>query len=228
MAALRQHGPFNAILHCASSGRGGVEAYRGVYHDGARHLVEALAPALLVFTSSTSVYAQTSGEWVTEESLAEPQRDTGRVLRLAEDLVLSSGGSVARLAGIYGPGRSVLLKKFLANEAVIENDGSRWINQVHRDDIAAALVLLVETNGRGTFNVNDDAPLQQRAIYEWLSRRFHRSLPPPGPIDPNRKRGWSNKRVSNAKLRALGWQPRFPSFFEAVENDLELRQSLPS
>jgi hypothetical protein len=47
-------------------------------------------------------------------------------------------------------------------------------------------------------------------------------LPPSGPIDPNRKRGWTSKRVSNAKLRALGWVPQFPSFFEAVERQPEL------
>ena len=227
VAALRPHGPFDAIVHCASSGRGGVEAYRRVYHGGVRNLMEALAPAPLVFTSSTSVYAQARGEWVTEQSLAEPHRDTGRVLRTTEDLVVSSGGTVARLAGIYGPGRSVLLQKFLANEAVIEADGSRWINQVHRDDIAAALLHLIEADVRGIFNVNDDTPLQQRAIYEWLARRFQRSLPPAGQIDPNRKRGWSNKRVSNTKLRALGWQARFPSFFKAVESDSVLGQSLP-
>ena len=196
-----------------------MDRYRAVYRDGARALAEVLAPGVLVFTSSTSVYAQTGGEWVTEESAAEPDRETGRVLRETEELVLAASGVVARLAGIYGPGRSVLLRKFLADEAVIEGDGAKWINQVHRDDIASALVRLVTANARGVFNVSDDEPLTQRAVYEWLALRFHRPLPPSGPIDPNRKRGWSSKRVSNAKLRALGWQPRFPSFFAAVEND---------
>ncbi len=208
-----------AVIHCASSGRGGVDRYRAVYRDGARTLAEVLAPGMLVFTGSTSVYAQTDGEWVTEESAAEPDRETGLVLRETEELVLAAGGVVARLAGIYGPGRSVLLRKFLADEAVIEGDGAKWINQVHRDDIASALVRLVTAKARGVFNVNDDEPLTQRAVYEWLARRFHRPLPPSGPIEPNRKRGWTSKRVSNAKLRALGWQPRFPSFFSAVEND---------
>ena len=59
--------------------------------------------AALAFTSSTSVYAQGDGEWVTEESPAEPDRETGRVLRATEEFVLAGGGIVARLAGIYGP-----------------------------------------------------------------------------------------------------------------------------
>lgn len=209
----------DAVIHCASSGRGGVEQYRAVYLGGARALAEVLAPRTLVFTSSTSVYAQTDGAWVSEESAAEPDRETGRVLRETEEFVLAQGGVVARLAGIYGPGRSVLLRKFFAGEAVIEGDGAKWINQVHRDDIAGALVQLVIASARGVFNVSDDEPLAQSAVYSWLAGRFARPLPPSGPIDTNRKRGWTNKRVSNAKLRATGWQARYPSFFAAVEND---------
>ena len=205
-------GPFDAIVHCASSGRGGAEQYRRVYLEGARNLAAVFAPASLLFTSSTSVYAQTDGGWVTEDSPAVPDRETGRLLRETEDFVLSQKGIVARLAGIYGPGRSVLLRKFFDGTALIEGDGTKWINQAHRDDIAAAIVHLVHARVHGVFNINDDRPLSQRELYSWLAERSHRPLPPSGPIDPNRKRGWTNKRVSNAKLRALGWAPQFPSF----------------
>ena len=208
-----------AIIHCASSGRGGAEVYRAVYLGGARNLLTVLAPQRLLFTSSTSVYAQNDGAWVTEESPAEPDRETGRILLETEDLVLAAGGCVARLAGIYGPGRSVLLKKFLAGEAVIEGDGTRWINQIHRDDIATALALLVERRATGLFNASDDTPMTQREIYTWLATHFARPLPPTGPIDANRKRGVTSKRVSNARLRTLGWAPRYPSFRNALEGD---------
>lgn len=221
-ALARDLGSVDAVIHCASSGRGGAESYQRVYLEGARNLADALTPRTLLFTSSSSVYAQVSGEVVTEESPAEPQRETGRILRETEEFVLSRGGVVARLAGIYGPGRSVLLKKFFTGEAVIEGDGSRWINQVHRDDIASALLTLLQSGARGVFNVVDDTPISQRALYEGLATRFGKPLPPSGPIDINRKRGWTHKRVSNAKLRALGWEPRYPSFFDAVERDPEL------
>jgi len=215
-------GPLDAVVHCASSGRGGAEAYRRVYLEGARNLAAVFASAQLLFTSSTSVYAQTDGEWVTEESEAEPDRETGRLLRETEELVLTHHGIVARLAGIYGPGRSVLLRKFFDRTAVIEGDGARWINQVHRDDVARALVRLAHFRVPGIFNVTDNQPLTQRELYTWLAQRFDRPLPPSGPIDVNRKRGWTNKRVSNARLRALSWRPHHPSFFEAVASDPEL------
>jgi hypothetical protein len=67
--------------------------------------------------------------------------------------------------------------------------------------------------------LGDSVPLQQRALYEELSRRFGLPLPPVGPINMDRKRGWTHKQVQNAKLRSLGWSPIYPSFFDAVEND---------
>ncbi len=216
----------DAAVHCASSGRGGAESYRAVYLEGARNLIEVLRPGLLVFTGSTSVYAQLDGAWVTEESEAAPDRETGRLLLETERLVLEQNGIVARLAGIYGPGRSVLLRKFFAGEAVIEGDGTRWINQAHRDDIATALLALITSAQSGIFNVADNEPLHQRALYEWLANRFERPIPPSGAIDPNRKRGWTHKRVSNQKLCALGWVPRFPSFFDAVEQDAGLLEGI--
>lgn len=110
----------------------------------------------------------------------------------------------------------------MSGEAVIEDGGNRFINQVHRDDAAAALLALAQTRARGIFNVADDSPTQQREIYEWLAERWRRAVPPQGSGDVNRKRGVTNKRVSNAKLRGLGWVPRFPSFRVAIETDPEL------
>ncbi len=141
--ALPTDGAPDVLVDCVSSGRGGPEQYRRVYLDGARSLRAAFPAARFLFTSSTSVYAQVDGAWVDEASPAEPDRETGRVLRETETLVLAApGGTVARLAGIYGPGRSALRRKFLAGESVIEGDGGRWLNQIHRDDAAGALFRL--------------------------------------------------------------------------------------
>ena len=216
---------FDAVIHCASSGGGGADAYRRVYLNGARTLANAFPRALLVFTSSTSVYAQSDGEWITEQSAAEPQRETGRVLRETEEFVLAHGGIVARLAGIYGPGRSALLRKFLSGEAVLDATSDRFSNQVHRDDIAAALLLLVRRYVRAPrlqnshlriFNVADGNPLSVRDCYTWLARHMHRPLPPESAAALPRKRGNSNKRVNSAKLQALGWSPMYPTFESAM------------
>ncbi len=217
----------DAVVQCVSSGRGGAEQYRRAYLEGTGSLLDVLAPGRVVFTSSTSVYAQVDGSIVTEESETVPQRETGKVLLEAEVLTLNAGGVAARVAGLYGPGRSVLLRKFFDGSAIIEGDGGRTVNQVHRDDAATALAMMAsQTFPGGICNVVDDKPQRQAEVYEWLARHFDRPIPARGSVDLNRKRGWTNKRVSNAKLCSLGWVPRYPSFEDAVREDKRLLDGL--
>lgn len=207
------------MIHCAATGHGGADAYQRIYVTGTRNLLESFPGVPLLFVSSSSVYAQTDGSVVTEDSPTQPDRETGRLLLESEQLVRAAGGVVARLSGIYGPGRSVILKRFLSGEAVMEDDGRRFLNQIHRDDAAAAIHHLAEGIARhrgGVFNVSDSVPLAQIEGYRELGRLFGRPLPPSAPRDLNRKRGWTHKQVSNAKLRATGWQPQFPSFLDAA------------
>jgi nucleoside-diphosphate-sugar epimerase len=215
-------GTFDAVIHCASSRGGGVESYRQIYLNGARNLLDRFAETKLLFTGSTSVYGQCDGSWVTEESETKPARDTGRVLLETEKLVLERRGTVARLAGIYGPGRSALLNKFLAGTATIDPESDRFVNQVHRDDIASAIFFLVtrETQRTQIYNVVDDQPMLQTECYRWLAQRLDRPLPPIGKSTGLRKRGNSNKRVSNARLRSLGWTPQYPTFVDAMEKSI--------
>jgi|JI6StandDraft_1071083.scaffolds.fasta_scaffold06146_3 shikimate kinase/nucleoside-diphosphate-sugar epimerase len=229
--ALRaQTGPVDAFIHCASSGKGGAEMYQAVYVDGMTHLIAAYPEARPLYTSSTSVYPQTDGSTVDESTPAEPDRDTGRLLRAAEDIALNHGGVVARLAGIYGPGRSFVLKNLLEGKSGIEvNDGApegRLLNQIHADDAAAAIVHLVTQQHAGLFNVVDDAQMTQRACLEKLATLFSLPVPETKAPDPNRKRGWSHKHVSNAKLRTTEWSPKYPSYFDALRDDPQLVSSI--
>src|SRR5215469_8874224 len=58
-------GIFDAVIHCASSRGGDAGTYRQIYLNGARHLLEAFPKSKILFTSSTSVYAQRDGSSVT-------------------------------------------------------------------------------------------------------------------------------------------------------------------
>ena len=229
---------FQVIVHCAASGRGGGEAaYLAVYLEGCQNLLRAWPSAKLFFTSSTSVYPQIDGSLLTEESEAEPRSATGKILRATESLVLAAGGTVLRLGGLYGPGRSVLLKTFLSGGATIDvrsetpwTPDGRWINQIHQRDAVGALQHLVSIDSSMTagkcFNGTDSRPLSQREVYTHLCGKFHREMPPESAPDEHRKRGWSHKRVSNARLRGTGWEPKFPDYFSALENDPELVPSI--
>jgi nucleoside-diphosphate-sugar epimerase len=220
---VKRAGAFDAVIHCASSRGGDVEAYRQIYLKGARHLLETFPKAKILFTSSTSVYAQRNGSWVTEESETKPIRETSRILLEVEGLILEKGGIVVRLAGIYGPQRSALLNKFLNGTATIDQSNDRFVNQAHRDDIALALFLLLNRASQESaqiYNVVDDQPLLQSACYRWLAQRLNRPLPRVGKSGQLRKRGDTNKRVSNAKLHQLGWTPDYPTFGDAMEKSV--------
>jgi len=212
------------VLHCAAASVQGSDVaerlarYRSVYRAGCENCVAAFPSARFLFTSSSSVYAQTSGELVTEESVAEPASETAQVLIESEAVVLHAGGMVARLSGIYGVGRCYMLKRLFSGEPAIEGDGSRVLNHIHQVDAANACLFLLENGVDGEiYNVTDSAPISQRLTYEKLSAFYELPVPAILTTTPPARRGWSSKAVSNSKLIALGWQPAYPSFVEAAK-----------
>jgi nucleoside-diphosphate-sugar epimerase len=215
-------GEFDVIIYCVSSRGGDEERYRQLYLNGARNLCAAFPDATLLFTSSTSVYAQTDGTVVDETSAANPRQPKGKILRETEELVCTGGGIVLRLAGIHGPGRSAIVTKFVNGE-MMAGAPDRLINQVHRDDIVSALLLLAQRREeyRGEiFNVAGDEPITPKEAYDWLAPRLRKPLPVASATPSPSKRAESNKQVSNHKLRALGWTPRYPNFQAAMSESI--------
>src|SRR5208283_2017967 len=136
--------PYDWIVNTASSGKGGAEEYQQIYYEGARNLLQWLAPAppkKFVHIGSTSVYGQTGASQVSESSPAEPAAATGRILRAAEMLLLDAvriqqfPAVLLRVAGIYGPGRGHRLLQYLKGGATISGRGERCLNMIHRDDV---------------------------------------------------------------------------------------------
>jgi nucleoside-diphosphate-sugar epimerase len=218
---------FDWVVNCVSSTHGSVEDYRRVYLQGARNLLEWLAsspPARFVYTSSTGVYGQNDGSLVDESAPTEPPTETSRVLLETERVFLAAARErgfpavVLRVAGIYGPGRGWWLRQFLAGEARLEGEGRRTLNMIHRDDVVGCIVAALQLGRPGEiYNAVDDAPVVQRDFFAWLAAKLNRPLPPSVPEDSEatRKRGVTNKRLSNAKLKAeLGYAFRYPTFRE--------------
>jgi nucleoside-diphosphate-sugar epimerase len=225
-------GGYDWVVHCVSATGGGVADYRRVYVEGTRNLLRSLAtdpPRAFVYTSSTSVYGQSDGSWVNEASPTEPGADTAKVLLEAEKLLLEEEFSrwlqpiILRVAGIYGPGRGYWLKQFLQGEARLEGRGERILNMIHRDDVAKAIVAALQLGRSGeTYNVVDDEPVSQLHCFQWVAQRLGRSLPPSTSELPDRKRGFTNKRISNRRLRnELKCHLAYPTFREGFEAEIE-------
>jgi nucleoside-diphosphate-sugar epimerase len=216
---------FDWVVNCTASGGGGAQDYRKIYLEGNSNLISWLKDSPLkkfIYTSSTSVYGQNDGSIVTEKSLVEPDAETSKVLAETEKLLLAAAHKgnfpavILRVAGIYGPARGHAFKQFLRGEAKIEGDGSRWLNMIHRDDLIGVISAALACGTPGEiYNAADDEPVTQRQFFEWLAAELKCPLPSKVVADAEvwRKRGVTNKRVSNAKLRAeLKYEFRFPNF----------------
>lgn len=215
---------FSHVIYCPSSGGRGLEGYQHVHRDALGLVLEQHAHSTRFFyTSSTSVYGQQEGEWLNETSPVQPEAATAQVLVEAEKRVCEAGGTVLRLGGIYGPGRGVLLTRLDDGRAMIPRLDPKWLNLIHLDDIISAILhgLSGRLDSAQVFNVIDDQPSSYREIYSWLCQRLGRDLPPVGDPEYLGKRGSSNKRVSNGKLKKTGWSPSHPSFREGYSTMME-------
>ncbi len=217
--------PFDWVVNTVSSSKGGAEEYRSVYLDGTRHLIDWLAGTPVkkyVYTSSTSVYGQADGSLVKEDAPAAPASETSRILVETESLLTAAARDrkfpavILRVAGIYGPERGHLFQQYLRNEARIAGQGERIINMIHRDDLVTAIITALKNGRPGEiYNAADDEPVAQIHFFRWLSETLGKNMPPFATEAENaqRKRGLTNKKVSNRKMKMeLGVQLKFPTF----------------
>lgn len=214
-------GPLDYLVYTAAATSHDEPGYRLAYVDGLRRVLGWLAlhdqrPRRLLFVSSSGVYGQQQGEWVDERSPTEPAGFSGQVLLEAEALALGSGlpASVVRLAGLYGPGRRWLLDQVRQGHRV-PAEPPQYGNRIHADDAAGLLAFLLQEDACGTpldacyLGVDDDpAPLHE--VVDWLRQRL--GVTAEGEQRVSRRPG--SKRCSNARARALGWVPAYPSYRE--------------
>ncbi len=211
----------DAVVYAVSAGGRTADRYRRAYVDGPRNVLAALEaagrrPERFVLVSSTGVYGQTEGEWVDESSPTEPADETGRLLLEGERAVLGSAanGVVVRAGGIYGPDRTGLLDRIRSGVVRRPPPGTRWLNLVHRDDLARALGHVLRLADPGpTLAVVDEEPADYDEVVAWLARRAGVPVPPAVTESDGGRRG-TNKRVSSERLRRTGFRFLYPTFRE--------------
>ena len=190
--------------------------YRTVFLTGLSRLLEQLAaapPRSLLFTSSTAVYHQDDGSWVDEDSATEPRRFNGRALLEAERQFSGWRGAVAlRLGGIYGPGRTSLLRRIRRGE-VAPPLPLRYTNRVHRDDAVGFMEhLLLQAEADAVlaecYCVVDSNPAPAHEVESWLAQRLGVAV---RYVDARPDAG-ANKRVSNRRMLGSGYELRFPGY----------------
>jgi len=200
------------LVHLPTPGAREEAAYRAVFVDGLRRVMDALDPAALrrvLFVSSSAVYGDHDGDWVDEDTPADPPGINGAVLLEAErQLAARPVASIAlRLAGLYGPGRLQLIERLRTGQARVPRDYAHWANRIHVDDAAEAVAhLLALPEPQPVYIGTDDTPLPIDVLYDHLAHLAGAPRPAAGSAPA----GIGSKRLSNARLRASGWAPRWP------------------
>lgn len=208
------------VIATAASGRT-EDAYRSAYVDATGNVLDALGrdgvtPRRVLFVSSTAVYGDFGGAWVTEDSPAESAAPTARLVKEAEDVLLArtDRGTVLRLSGIYGPGRTRLIDQVTGGSAVLPPQ-VQWTNRIHRDDAAAAIVHLVMDVGapEGIYLGSDELPVDLGEVLRFLATELGLPEPPRGDGSGGASRGGA-RRVDSGRLRSSGFRFTYPTYRE--------------
>lgn len=177
-------------------------------------LAEALAearPARLAYVSSTGVYGAARGR-VDEDTPAHPTTPAGVARLAAEDRYRALGGVVLRAAGIYGPGRGVH-RRLAEGTLRVPDDGGGRISRVHVDDLVEALrVALERGEPGGVYAVADGHATPLAQVADLAAARLGLPSAPRAPREALHESLRGDRDVSPARLRALGWVPRYPDY----------------
>ncbi len=204
---------------------------------------EAGEPALLRFAgalgrptwagmlSTTGVYGDRGGAWVDEDTPPAPTgpRGTRRVQAELAWAAAFPGARVDlfRVAGIYGPGRSVLDDVRAGSARRVDKPGHAF-GRIHRDDIAAAVLAAMTQDrppGVQTLNLTDDLPAPNADVVAEAARLLGAPEPPLVPFDqamaamsPMGRSFWAeNRKVASRKTQArLGITWRYPTYREGL------------
>lgn len=200
-------------------------AYYQAYVLGLKHVIQALKGQKikrLFFISSTSVFGQSEGEKVTEESPTNGKHFTTQRLLEGEDLVFNAPfpGTVIRFGGIYGPGRTHLID--LVQQGKAHCMEGVYSNRIHSEDCVGIMAHLMTYDKTDNLYIGvDNEPTLTCEVYEWLADQLSVSeIEHIEPTESSRAMR-SNKRLSNEKIRATGYEFKYPSYIEGYSEMLE-------
>lgn len=188
------------------------------------------------YLSTTGVYGDAAGAWVDETTVPNPsaERTRRRVAaewawqrltrtdETVEDRALNI--AVFRLAGIYGPGRS-MFDDLRAGQGRHVIKPGHLFGRIHRDDIAMGVLAAMDREANGIFNVSDDEPAASADVLCEAARLLGVEPPPPVPfaeaeakMSPMARSFWADNRKVSAEItkRKLGISWRYPTYREGL------------
>lgn len=227
----RLSGLATRVLHLAPPPSGEQADWR--LDPRTRALVHALAqrslPVALVYGSTSGVYGDRQGAWVSEATPAQPR--TPRAWRRvdAEAAVHWLGRatgvrtSVLRIPGIYAPDRAggTPRERLLRGTPVLRASDDVYTNHIHANDLARACVLAL-WRGQPQRNVNvvDDTELKMGDYFDFAADLY--GLPRP----PRIGRDAAGDQISLMLLSFMNESRRLHN--QRMKNELRLRLQFPT
>jgi nucleoside-diphosphate-sugar epimerase len=175
------------------------------------------------YLSTVGVYGDHGGQWVTEDTPCRPVSARSMERVAAEDAWMDGAAkagipmAVLRLSGIYGPGRNGFVNLSQGNARRLVKPGQVF-NRIRVEDIGAATLFLADKTLGGIFNITDDEPAPPQDVVSEAARLMGIAPPPEqafetADLSPMARSFYGeNKRVSNGRIRNLGFQFRYPEY----------------
>jgi nucleoside-diphosphate-sugar epimerase len=210
------------LVYCVAADAQTDAAYQAQYVNGLKNILATQMnnPQLraVFFVSSTRVYGQVTNELL-DENTAPIASDFGGERLLEAEALLKSFALPSktcqkialRLSGIYGPGRTRMLRLAQAHDAWPAQNA--WSNRIHRDDAAAFIAYLIQKVMdnqvlQPCYVVTDSQPSAQWEVLTWLAAQMLLPAKNENVVPPIS----GGKRLSNATMLATGFQLQYPDY----------------
>jgi nucleoside-diphosphate-sugar epimerase len=178
-------------------------------------ILQTVAITRIVVASSTAVYSaadpvQVDSPIASADPRAATLLDIEAALRATAHEVC-----IVRLAGLYGPSRIIGREQLVRGEA-LPGTGSEWLNLVHVEDAARALVAAAYAPHAPRYAlITDGVPVQRAAYYARLAALLGAAAPR---YDGSPRRARTSRRCDPLpSWQALGVTPRYPSVLQTLE-----------
>ena len=197
-----------------------------------KNKLKSLSLEWVGYLSTTGVYGDTKGDWVSELDPPNPFQNRSHRRLNCEKEWIESGLPVQifRLPGIYGPGRSTF--EAIKNKKIrVISKKNQVFSRIHVADITNAIIFLLQNKDSLKFhqiiNLADDEPCSQIEVIQYCYNLLDLKMPKPilfeeakEELSPIAQSFWmENRRISNKLLcETLGYKLIYKNYKLGLKN----------
>ncbi|NVJ59582.1 MAG: sugar nucleotide-binding protein [Gammaproteobacteria bacterium] len=202
------------------------DSYQKTYWQSAKNITHFFSKTskkpIIIYISSTRVYAENDGEWVSEATQVTANNKKSESLIAAENEILAHNTKniIVRFSGIYGGERQYLMKKVEAGIKV-QKRPAQYTNRIHQEDCVGIICFLIKMLEQGEsldsiYIGTDDDPATLLDVTNHIAKEF--GYPKPTVIINDDDLAPKGKRCKNDKIKSLGYNFKYPSYKNGYRN----------